>query len=137
MLNALPNTVGAMTRDEFNPHGVGHMVKETPIQTSGGYDLYIDANRTFRITNSAVRNPVNEKAVAYKIQAPPFQKILADKESFHAKRTKFADHNIYITKYHDNELSAGGKYTYESWGGTGVLSWANIKEDVKDTDVVV
>lgn len=127
----------AMPRSDFNPHGVGYTVVETPVDSSGGYDLDVDKNRTFKITNSGVRNPVNGKAVAYKIHAPPFQKILADKESFHYKRAEFADHNIYVTSYRDDELFAGGKYTNQSRGGTGVRSWANRKDDVTDTDVVV
>ncbi|RDL33912.1 Amine oxidase [Venustampulla echinocandica] len=126
-----------MPRDDFNPHGVGYTVSETPVTTSGGYDLDYDVNRTFKIQNSAVTNPVNGKPVAYKIMAPPFQKMLADKDSFHFKRAEFADHNIYVTSYQDGELYAGGKYTNQSRGGTGVRSWADRKDNVKDEDIVV
>ncbi|PSS08945.1 hypothetical protein M430DRAFT_37100 [Amorphotheca resinae ATCC 22711] len=126
-----------MPRSDFNPHGVGYSVSQTPITTSGGYDLDFDANRTFKIQNAAVRNPVNGQPVAYKIHAPPFQKILADKDSFHFKRAEFADHNIYVTSYKDDELYAGGKYTNQSRGGTGVRSWADRKDNVLDDDIVV
>jgi len=126
-----------MPRSDFNPHGVGYTVSETPITTSGGYDLDWDVNRIFKIQNAAVKNPVNGKSVAYKIMAPPFQKILADKESFHYKRAEFADHNIYVTSYKDGELYAGGKYTNQSRGGTGVRSFADRKDNVLDHDVVV
>jgi len=126
-----------MPRSDFNPHGVGYTVTETPITTSGGYDLDYDVNRTFKIQNPFVQNPVNGKSVAYKIHVPPFQKMLADKDSFHFKRAEFADHNIYVTSYQDGELYAGGKYTNQSRGGTGVRSWADRKDNVKDTDVVV
>ncbi|KAL2063837.1 hypothetical protein VTL71DRAFT_4331 [Oculimacula yallundae] len=126
-----------MPRSDFNPHGVGYTVSETPITTSGGYDLDWDANRIFKIQNAGVKNPVNGKSVAYKIMAPPFQKMLADKESFHHKRAEFADHNIYVTSYKDGELYAGGKYTNQSRGGTGVRSFADRKDNVLDDDVVV
>lgn len=142
MLDGEKNTVvyeeaHEMPRDSFNPHGIGYFIKETPIETSGGYDLDIDSNRTFKITNPSVLNPINGKAVAYKIHTPPFQKLLAHPESFHAKRAEFADHNIYITRYREDELFAGGKYTNQSRGGSGVRSWANRKNNVKDEDVVV
>ncbi|TVY34736.1 Copper amine oxidase [Lachnellula occidentalis] len=127
----------AMPRSDFNPHGVGYTVTETPITTSGGYDLDVDANRTFKIQNSTVKNPINGKSVGYKIMAPPFQKMLADQDSFHHKRAEFADHNIYVTSYKEDELYAGGKYTNQSRGGTGVRSWADRKDNVLDDDIVV
>lgn len=126
-----------MPRSDFNPHGVGYTIDETLVERSTGLDLNPDANRTFKIQNPAVRNPVNGKPVAYKIHAPPFQKMLADKDSFHHKRAEFADRNIYVTQYRDGELYAGGKYTNQSRGGDGVRSWANRKENVKDTDLVL
>ncbi|PQE08055.1 copper amine oxidase protein [Rutstroemia sp. NJR-2017a WRK4] len=126
-----------MPRSDFNPHGVGYSVTETAITQSGGYDLNYDVNRTFKIQNASVKNPVNGKAVAYKVHVPPFQKMLADKDSYHFKRAEFADHNIYVTSYRDDELYAGGKYTNQSRGGTGVRSWADRKDNVQDEDIVV
>ncbi|KAF2759945.1 hypothetical protein EJ05DRAFT_437265 [Pseudovirgaria hyperparasitica] len=127
----------AMPRSDLNPHGTGYYVEETVLSESGGYDLDIDRNRTFKIQNAAVRNPINGKPVAYKIQAPGFQKMLADRDSFNHRRAEFADHNIYVTSYRDGELYAGGQYTNQSRGGTGVRSWANRKDDIVDTDIVV
>ena len=127
----------AMPRSDFNPHGVGYTVKETLVEESAGLDIDYEANRTFKIQNAAVRNPVNGKPVGYKIHVPPFQKMLADPDSYHHKRAEFADHNIYVTKYRDGELYAAGKYTNQSRGGEGVRAWANRKENIKDTDLVV
>ncbi|KXT04105.1 hypothetical protein AC578_4891 [Pseudocercospora eumusae] len=127
----------AMPRSDFNPHGTGYISKETLVETSGGYDIDYDANRTFKIQNVDVRNPINGKPVAYKIHAPPFQKMLSDMESFNHKRAEFADKNIYAVKYRDGELYSGGKYTNQSRGGTGVRSWANRKENIVDEDFVV
>ncbi|OQO01168.1 hypothetical protein B0A48_13411 [Cryoendolithus antarcticus] len=127
----------AMPRSDFNPHGTGYTVKETLVEQSAGLDLDFDVNRTFKIQNAAVRNPVNGKPVAYKIHAPPFQKMISDKESFNYKRAEFADRNIYAVKYRDDELFSGGKYTNQSRGGTGVRSWAERKENIVDDDLVV
>ncbi|KAF2134622.1 hypothetical protein P153DRAFT_391950 [Dothidotthia symphoricarpi CBS 119687] len=126
-----------MPRSDFNPHGTGYYVQETVIEKSGGYDTAFEKNGTFKIQNASVRNPVNGKPVAYKIQAPPFQKILSDKDSFNYKRAEFSDHNVYAVKYKDNELYAGGLYTNQSRGGTGVRSWAERNEDIKDSDFVL
>ncbi|KAK3616265.1 hypothetical protein LTR56_018860 [Elasticomyces elasticus] len=126
-----------MPRSDFNPHGTGYYAQETVVETSGGYDLDFDTNRTFKIQNVDVRNPINGKPVAYKIHAPPFQKIISDTESFNHKRAEFSDRNIYAVKYRENELYAGGKYTNQSRGGTGVRSWANRKDNIVDEDLVV
>lgn len=127
----------AMPRSEFNPHGVGYTVEQTLVRESGGLDIDYETNRTYKIQNTAILNPVNGKPVSYKIHVPPFQKMLADPDSFHHKRAEFADHNIYVTKYKDGELYAGGKYTNQSRGGEGVRAWASRKDDIVDTDLVV
>jgi len=129
--------VHAMPRNDFNPHGVGYAVNETVVEQSCGLDLDFDVNRTFKIQNASARNLINGKPVAYKIHAPPFQKMVADPESFHHKRAEFADHNIYVTKYRDDELYSAGKYTNQSRGGDGVRSWANRRDNIVDTDLVV
>jgi len=127
----------ALPRSDFNPHGVGYVAQETVVEQSCGLDLNFDANRTFKIQNVGHRNPINGKPVGYKIHAPPFQKMIADMDSFHHKRAQFADHNLYVVKYRDNELYAAGKYTNQSRGGEGVRAWADRNENIVDTDIVV
>ena len=126
-----------MPRSDFNPHGVGYTVEETLVARSAGLDTNPDLNRVFKIQNTSVRNPINGKPVAYKIHVPPFQKLLADPDSYHFKRAEFADHNVYAVKYHDGELYAGGKYTNQSRGGDGVRAWAQRNENITDTDLVL
>lgn len=122
---------------DWNPHGCGYIVKETPINESGGYDLAIEHNRTFKIQNMTKTNAVNGNPVGYKIAAPHFQYLLSHPTSFNSKRAEFADHNIYAVSYRDNELFAGGLYTNQSRGGTGVASWAARNDDILDKDFVV
>lgn len=126
-----------MPRSDFNPAGVGYTIQETVVHQSSGLDTNYDTNRTYKIQNASVRNPINGKPVGYKIHAPPFQKMIADPESFHHKRAEFADHNIYVTQYRDGELYPGGKYTNQSRGGAGVRAWANRRDNVQDTDLVL
>lgn len=126
----------ALPRDsKTNPHGVGYTVRRTPITTSGGYDLDTASNRTFKMVNTSIKNPVNGAPVAYKLHIPPMQHILADHDSYHFKRAEFADHNLYVTKYAERELFAGGYYTNQSRGGTGVRAWAD-RQDGLDEPIV-
>lgn len=127
----------AMPIDDFNPHGTGYTVSETVVTQSAGLDLDPNTNRVYKLQNTAVRNPVNHKPVGYKIMAPAFQKMLSHPTSFNHKRAEFADHNIYVTTHRDRELYAGGWYTNQSRGGSGVRSWADRKDDVVDRDIVV
>ena len=126
-----------MPLSDFNPHGVGYTVSQTTVPRSTGLDANPDTARTFKILNPSSRNPVNGKPVGYKVLAPPFQKLVAHPSSFHHKRAEFADHNLYVTRYRDGELYAGGKYTNQSRGGAGVRAWADRGEDVVDQDIVL
>lgn len=127
----------AMPRGSTNPHGTGYITRETVIETSSGHNTDSERNRTFKIQNADVRNKVNGLPVAYKIVVPPFQKILADRESWNWKRAEFADKAVYVTRFREGELWAGGKWTNQSRGGEGVRSWAERKDEVVDQDLVV
>ena len=121
-----------------NPHGNGYTTADTVVEQSQGLDLDSDANRTFKILSaSAPPNPVNGAMPGYKLHLPPFQKMLSHPSSFNHKRAEFADRNLYVTRYRDGELYAGGWYTNQSRGGTGVRSWAARKDSVVDEDVVL
>lgn len=122
----------------LNPHGTGYITRDNLIETSGGFDTNPDANRTFKVANHTVpANAINGAAPAYKIHLPPFQKMLSDEQSFNHARAEFADRSLYAIRYHDDELYAGGKYTNQSRGGTGVRNWAARKEDLVDQDLVL
>lgn len=120
-----------------NPHGNGYITKERIVETSTGLDPDWTKNRVFKIQNPRKTNAVNKQPVAYKIMAPPFQPILADRSSYHFKRAEFADRGIYVTRYQENELYSGGQYTNQSHGGHGVRSWAARKDDIVDKDLVL
>ncbi|KAK6077890.1 copper amine oxidase [Seiridium cupressi] len=122
---------------ETNPHGNGYISKRTTLEKTGGYDLESRNNRVFMIENPNKQNPVNGKNVAYKIQIPPVQPLLAEENSFHYKRADFADHSVYVTKYQDEELFAGGQYTNQNKETTGVRKWAARKDDISNEDIVV
>ena len=94
-----------------NPHGVGYVTQETVIKESCGMNTDTEKNRRFIIQNANSKNPVNGRPVSYKIVVAPFQKMLADQESFHYKRCEFADQAVYVTKHRDGEFFAAGKFT--------------------------
>lgn len=121
---------------DTNPYGVGYITRETEITVPGGHDTATALNRTFKIQSTRARNPINNKSTGYKIAVPPFQKLLADKNSFHFKRAEFGDNAVYVTKYREGELFSAGKWTNQSRGGEGVRGWAARKEEIDGEPVV-
>ncbi|PHH71942.1 hypothetical protein CDD82_6249 [Ophiocordyceps australis] len=131
---SLPLSIDART----NPKGNAYEVRQTPITTSVGLDLAPFNNRTFKVQNLAKKNPVSGKPVGYKITAPPTQLLLADPKSTQAQRALFAQHHLWVTKFKDDELYAGGRHTLLSRREIGgVADAAARNDDVLDSDLVV
>ncbi|KAK1994610.1 copper amine oxidase [Colletotrichum falcatum] len=121
-----------------NPNGNLYEVKQTPVATSGGFDAAPMSNRVFKVQNRRRSNPVSGKPVAYKITPPATQLLLADPDSIQSRRALFARHHLWVTKYRDHELYAGGRYTLQSRLEVGGLrDAADRNDDVLDEDVVV
>lgn len=95
-------------------------------------------NRTIKITNPSKKNPISGRPVSYKFTPSASQLLLADPESIMAKRAQFAQHSVWITKYKDGELWAGGEFTNQSKKEVDGVSDAVSRQDgVENTDVVV
>lgn len=119
-----------------NPHGNLYEVRQTPIASSGGFDA--DPSRVFKIQNRRKLNPISGKPIAYKVQTPNTQKLLADPQSVQARRALFANHHLWVTKYKEDELYAGGRYTLLSRDEIGGVADAAARHDnVLDEDIVV
>ncbi|ODV88761.1 hypothetical protein CANCADRAFT_52934 [Tortispora caseinolytica NRRL Y-17796] len=120
-----------------NPYRTGYKTVTTLAEKAGGYDLNWERNRTFKVINPNVLNPVNKQPVAYKIHLPVTQHLVADPTSSQSIRAEFADHHIYVTKYRDGELFAGGKHTNQSPGGAGLKSFIRPNDRIVNDDIVL
>ena len=64
--------------------------------------------------------------------------MLAHPDSIMAKRAQFAQHHVWITKYKDGELWAGGEFTNQSQKEVdGVADAVARNDNVENDDVVV
>ncbi|CAG1997402.1 unnamed protein product [Fusarium graminearum] len=121
-----------------NPNGNLYEVCQKQITTSQGLDAAPFNNRVFKVQNLNKRNPISGKPVGYKITPPPTQLLLADPNSVQAKRALFAKRHMWVTKYKDHELYAGGRYTLQSKLEVGgVADAANRSDDVLNQDLVL
>lgn len=108
---------------DTNPFGMGYTTQTQIIANETGLDLDHKTNRSFKIVNQSVINPVTNTPVGYKLVPFYSQQILAHPSSFHAMRSEFAQHAVWVTRYHDDEMFPAGKFTMQSEGGEGIASW--------------
>ncbi|PPJ60912.1 hypothetical protein CBER1_06225 [Cercospora berteroae] len=121
-----------------NPRGNYYQVVKTPITKSSFADAEPRNNRVFKIVNESKKNRISQKPVGFKLIPPATQLLLADPNSIQAKRALFAQHHLWVTKYKDHELYAGGRYTLQSQSEIGGVADAVARnEDVQNEDVVV
>lgn len=105
-----------------NPFGVGYNTTTQILQTETGLDLDPATNRTFKIINESHVNPITDTPVGFKLLPCYSQMLLARPDSFHARRSEFAAHAVWVTRYQDDELFPAGRHTMQSMGGDGIAS---------------
>ncbi|EXJ61101.1 primary-amine oxidase [Cladophialophora yegresii CBS 114405] len=121
-----------------NPHGNGYDVVRKPVTKSTSIHASPFTNLTIKMANASKINPISQRPVSYKFIPSPSQLILADPDSIVAKRAAFAHHHVWVTKYKDNELFAGGEFTNQSQKEEGgVADMVARKDEVENEDVVV
>lgn len=132
-----------MAVGEQNPFGIGYTAQSTPVEEEGGHDLDHTRSRVFKIVNERNVNPMTRTPVGFKLFPAYSQMLLARPDSYHAKRSEFAQHAVWVTKYQDDDHFPAGKYTMQSSGGEGIASaiarrrGAGDGPSVRDSDIVV
>ncbi|KAJ9130973.1 Amine oxidase [Pleurostoma richardsiae] len=105
-----------------NPYGVGYSTFSSVIEEEGGFDLDFAKNRTFKFVNEEKINPISLTPVGYKLVPCYSQMLLAHPDSFHARRSEFGRHAVWVTRHDDEELFPSGRHTMQSLGGEGIAS---------------
>ncbi|EED18577.1 copper amine oxidase, putative [Talaromyces stipitatus ATCC 10500] len=124
--------------DVTNPEGNLYQIRKTPVERSTWFDAAPQHNRIIKMVNTDKLNPISRNPVGYKFTPMATQLLLADKRSIQAKRAQFAQHHVWVTKYRDGELFAGGRYTLQSKDEiAGVSDAVKRGESVANEDVVV
>ncbi|KAF8003081.1 hypothetical protein HF325_002326 [Metschnikowia pulcherrima] len=126
-----------MPLSKLNPYGIGFVTKKTFLDEAGYIEQSPFTNRTYKIVNENKVNPISKGPVGYKIMMPAKQMLLADPESFNSKRAQYATQQLWVTKYHDDQLFAAGEFTNQSQADTGLGEWVKAKEPVRNDDIVV
>lgn len=122
---------------KLNPYGIGFVTKKTFMENAGYVEQSPFTNRTYKIVNENKINPISKGPVGYKVMMPARQMLLADPDSYNCKRATFATQQLWVTKYHDDQLFAAGEFTNQSQSDTGVGEWVKSREAVRNEDVVI
>ncbi|KAG9237669.1 copper amine oxidase [Amylocarpus encephaloides] len=123
---------------EFNPYGSGYEVRQTAIKKSTFLYASPTTNLTIEMTNPTKLNTISGNPVSYKFIPTASQLMLAHPDSIMAKRAQFTQHHVWITRYKDGGLWAGGEFTNQSKKEIdGVADAVARNENVENDDVVV
>lgn len=125
-----------------NPFGVGYTTISTIISHETPLDLDFHKNRTFKIINESKINPTTKTPIGFKLLPCYSQMLLAHHTSYHSRRSEFASHALWVTRYVDDELFPAGRHTMQSLGGEGIASaiakrTAEGTSSVRNEDIVV
>ncbi|KAI1049589.1 hypothetical protein LB505_008095 [Fusarium chuoi] len=143
MIDGLENTLVqedsiGLPMSEENPYGNAWKLHKTFVEKSCSLDADPQKARVFKIVNEKKLNPISRNPVGYKVIAPPAQLLMADQASLVRKRARFAEHHIWVTRYKDDDLWAGGKWTNQSLiEKDGVADYAARNDNVRGEDLVV
>ena len=120
-----------------NPHGTQFQAKSTLLQseTEARRNIAPQSSRSWKVVNPQRLNRLGVP-VGYKLVAGATPTLFADKESYVGQRAGFGQHNLWVTAFDAEELSAAGDMTPQSPGGGGLLSYSRGR-DIENTDVVV
>jgi primary-amine oxidase len=126
--------------DIHNPFGVGYTTVSEAVESETPLDTDVSKGRIFKIVNENVKNPITGGHVGYKLIPHYSQMVLAHPSSYHFKRSEFAEHAVWVTRYHDNEIFSSGDFTMQSLGGEGIASWIRSRPapvSVRNEDIVI
>ncbi|KAI3204309.1 hypothetical protein CBS147311_3984 [Penicillium roqueforti] len=123
--------------DDLNPLGTGYVTEEKILDRAGPVEDDFSKGRVFKILNEGLQNPISLTPIGYKLVPIRSQLLLARPGSWHWRRSEFCEHSIWVTKYKDRQLFPAGDYTNQSLGGTGIKSWLEARDSVRNEDIVI
>ncbi len=127
------------TVDGAHPYGAGFRSVATPLRTEleARRDLDPAGSRTWKIVNPNETNGLG-LPVAYKLLAQASPRFMVPEGTPAAVRGGFARHNLWVTRYDDEQLYAGaGAFTNLHPGGAGLPAYAAADRSVDNTEIVV
>jgi len=121
---------------DANPYGNAFTTKRTVIEREGGRLADNLRHRTWLVQSSTRRNVVGQPT-GYQLISQGLPVLLADPESFVAKRAAFATKHTWVTRFEQGEQWPAGKYVNQHAGGAGLPAYAAGEDRVDSGDIVL
>ena len=128
----------AVPVSEDNPHGLGLVLRETPLRTEaeGRQDYDWGAQRVWKVVNDNVRNGLGAP-VGYKLVPTGTFPPLLDSSSPAFRRAEVIGHTLWVTPYRPDERWPCGDFPNLSERDTGLPRWTAQNRPIENTDVVL
>jgi primary-amine oxidase len=128
----------AVAVSEDNPHGLGLVLRDTPLRTEadGRQDYDWSAQRGWKVVNDHVRNGLGTP-VGYKLLPGGSFPPLLDPSSPAFRRAEVIGHTLWITPYRPDERWPCGEFPNLSERDAGLPRWTARNRSIEDTDVVL
>ena len=137
--NSVVETNIEPTTDGAHPYGAGFRAVTTPLCTEleARRDADQAGSRTWKIINESSTNATGAP-VGYKLVSQSTPRFMVPEDTPAGVRGGFARHNLWVTKYDEEELYAGaGAFTNLHPGSVGLPAYAAQDRSVEDTEIVV
>jgi primary-amine oxidase len=112
-----------------NPWGNAFVPVETVLESERTAIRTADATkaRVWKIANASKKNPINGQPTAYKLipftRGPAQPVMLTDPSSAVGKKGAFANANLWVTPYTEDQRFPAGEYTPQGDGSVGLPDW--------------
>ena len=129
--------VEADPKGSSNPDGTTFSAKETLLQSEleAKRNVNVDKSRVWKVVNTTKSNRLGQP-VAYRLVPEAAPRLYATEDSQVAKRAGFAQHNLWVTPFTEDEFNAAGDHPNLGSGG-GLPQWTEQNRNIVDEDIVV
>jgi len=121
-----------------NPWGNAMLVRSTPLlsEKAAKRSIGVSAGRSWAVTSANRRNALG-KPTGYRLVPQNSPMLLAPPETPLGKRATFAQHHLWVTRYHPDERHAAGEYPNQHRGGLGLPAWTAADRSLEAEDLVL
>jgi primary-amine oxidase len=123
---------------EGNPHGLGLVLRDTPLRTEaeGRQDYDWHTQRAWKVVNDNVRNGLGTP-VGYKLVPGGSFPALLDPSSPAFRRAEVIGHTLWVTPHRPDERWPCGDFPNLSEHDAGLPRWTAQNRPIENTDVVL
>jgi primary-amine oxidase len=119
-----------------SPFGNAFRARETVLASEGHRDLNPQSDRAWVVESTTEENALGEPT-AYHLMPREGTRPYASPSFRPLQQAAFAQHQLWVTRFHEGELYAAGDYPNQGEIGDGLPDFAAPAENVQGRDVVV